>query len=46
MKLICLLCGRDKFTHKSPHKCRGGYRKKGIKWGILDGIALWKFKRK
>ena len=28
----CLLCGRDKFTHKTPHKCIGGFRKRGIKW--------------
>ena len=28
----CLLCGRDKFTHKSPHKCVGGYRKRKIIW--------------
>ena len=26
------LCGRDKFTRKSPHKCVGGYRKRKIKW--------------
>ena len=30
MKLKCLLCGRDKFTHKSPHKCVGGFRKRGF----------------
>lgn len=28
----CMLCGRDKFTHKSPHKCVGGYRKRKIIW--------------
>ena len=28
----CLLCGRDKFTAKQPHKCRGGFRKRKIKW--------------
>lgn len=28
----CMLCGRDKFTHKSPHKCVGGYRKRKIVW--------------
>lgn len=31
----CLLCGRDKFTHKSPHKCVGGYRKRKIVWQEL-----------
>lgn len=28
----CLLCGRDKFTRKSPHNCIGGFRKRNIKW--------------
>lgn len=28
----CLLCGRDKFTAKQPHKCRGGFRKRKIQW--------------
>lgn len=28
----CLLCGRDKFTRKSPHNCVGGYRKHKIQW--------------
>lgn len=28
----CLLCGRDKFTKKSPHNCNSGYRKRNIKW--------------
>lgn len=28
----CLLCGRDKFTRKSPHVCVGGFRKRKIKW--------------
>lgn len=28
----CLLCGRDKFTEKTPHKCVGGFRKRKIKW--------------
>jgi len=45
MKLKCLLCGRDKFTHKSPHYCVGGFRKRKIKWAIIDGIAVWKFKK-
>ena len=45
MKLKCLLCGRDKFTHKSPHRCIGGFRKRKLKWAIIDGIAVWKFKQ-
>ncbi len=28
----CLLCGRDKFTRKTPHNCVGGYRKHKIEW--------------
>lgn len=28
----CLLCGRDKFTHKSPHVCQGRFRKRKIVW--------------
>lgn len=28
----CMLCGRDKFTRKSPHKCKGGFRKRKIAW--------------
>ena len=31
-RFICLLCGRDKFTRRSPHYCIGGYRKHHIKW--------------
>ena len=32
----CLLCGRQKFTHRSPHRCRGGFRKRRIKWLRLE----------
>lgn len=32
VKYKCLLCGRDKFTRKSPHNCKGGFRKKNIIW--------------
>ena len=46
MKLICLLCGRDKFTKRSPHRCVSGFRKRNIKWAIQDGIALFKFKKR
>ena len=28
----CLLCERDKFTRKTPHKCSAGFRKRGLKW--------------
>lgn len=32
----CLLCGRDKFTARQPHRCRGGFRKRGIKWATVE----------
>ena len=28
----CMLCGRDRFTQKGPHKCVGGFRKRRIRW--------------
>jgi len=28
----CLLCGRDTFLNKTPHYCKGGYRKHKIIW--------------
>lgn len=43
---MCLLCGRDKFTTRGPHRCIGGFRKRKIQWAIIDGIAIWKFKNK
>jgi hypothetical protein len=33
-KYTCLLCGRNKFTRPSPHKCNGQFRKRKIKWLI------------
>ena len=30
----CLLCGRNRFTRKTPHYCAGGYRKHHIKWEL------------
>lgn len=36
----CLLCGRDKFTKKTPHQCVGGYRKRKLKWEeIYDTLS-------
>lgn len=32
----CLLCGRDKFTRKSPHNCNSGFRKHKIQWEIIQ----------
>jgi len=32
----CLLCGRDKFTAKQPHKCRDGFRKRKIQWAEVE----------
>jgi len=28
----CMLCGRDRFDRKQPHKCVGGFRKRRIVW--------------
>lgn len=30
------MCGRDRFTQKSPHQCNHGFRKKGIKWEKVE----------
>lgn len=36
----CLLCGRDKFTRKTPHRCVNGYRRRNIKWEeIYDTLS-------
>ena len=35
IKYTCELCGRDKFDKPGPHKCNGGYRKRGLKWKIV-----------
>lgn len=32
----CTICGRDKFTHKAPHKCIDGFRKRNIIWQDLS----------
>ncbi len=31
----CLLCGRDKFTRRTPHICGRQRRKRGLKWEII-----------
>lgn len=31
----CKLCGRDKFTKKSHHNCKGRYRTGGFEWEEL-----------
>ncbi len=31
----CLLCGRDKFTRRTPHICGRQHRKRGLKWEII-----------
>lgn len=35
-KWQCLICGRDKFNRTQPHRCIGGFRKRGLKWKKLD----------
>ena len=32
IKYSCDLCGRNNFDSPSPHKCNGGFRKRGLKW--------------
>jgi hypothetical protein len=32
----CLLCGRNKFSRKSPHQCVGGFRKHHIEWKEIN----------
>jgi hypothetical protein len=44
MKLTCLLCGRDTFTRKTPHNCIGGYKKRGLSWGLKVSNGMWKRK--
>lgn len=36
VKWKCMLCGRDKFTRKSPHNCVGGFRKRKIVWQQIE----------
>ena len=31
----CLLCGRDKFTRKTPHNCGKNFRKHKIEWEVI-----------
>jgi hypothetical protein len=37
-RIKCMLCGRDKFTRKSAHKCFGGFRKRKIVWQIKQTL--------
>ena len=34
IKYTCKLCGRDTFDRPSAHKCKGGFRKRGLQWSI------------
>lgn len=34
----CLLCGRDKFVRKTPHKCKGGFRKHNFEWQAIYNV--------
>jgi len=34
IKYTCGLCGRNTFDKPSPHKCRGGFRKRGLRWSL------------
>lgn len=37
-KIICLLCGRHKFSHPGPHKCNHGFRKRHIRWFTIKCV--------
>jgi hypothetical protein len=39
VKYTCNLCGRNNFDAPSPHKCRGGFRKRGLTWSITVAIG-------
>ena len=34
IKYTCKLCGRDTFDRPSAHKCKDGFRKRGLQWSI------------
>ncbi len=34
IKYTCDLCGRNTFNKPSPHICKGGFRKRGLKWSL------------
>jgi hypothetical protein len=34
VKYTCDLCGRNTFDVPSPHKCKGGFRKRGLSWSL------------
>jgi len=40
VRFKCLLCGRNKFTRKTAHYCVGGYRKRHIKWEIIEQFKI------
>jgi len=40
MRYKCNLCGKDTFTRKTPHKCIGGYRKRGLKWTSVPELLI------
>lgn len=35
VKYKCELCGRNNFDRKSPHNCKGGFRKRNIVWSEI-----------
>lgn len=34
VKYTCDLCGRNAFDSPIPHKCKGGFRKRGLTWSL------------
>lgn len=40
MRWMCLRCGRNKFTHRSPHRCNGQFRKRRLLWAIVVTLEV------
>lgn len=34
-QIMCAYCGRAKFHSPQPHKCRGGFRKRHLRWALV-----------
>jgi hypothetical protein len=41
-RIKCAMCGRDAFDRPSPHNCQGGFRKRHLRWLLLDERRLSK----
>lgn len=39
----CMLCGRDKFTSKTPHRCGSNFRKRNIIWQDISDKQILEY---